>query len=931
MKKIHVLLIILMAGALQLSAQPRYMVNIMNPVESYAYKAYKYNGPSSQRIAMSGGLQWYGGFTIGHSVGPYKAGYAVFDLGGSYDKLMFVLGHQDYYDGSGGSGVDTSPKVFTVHVDGRKVLDKVIYAYSLPERITLDVKGAHEVKFILVQGYGRIGVAEATLWKSGEKPVETGNIIKGKAETTEFVSQLRPYFKNRQIAMVSPEDNLKKIKVNGREYGCGMVADMTMALIGSNPGWAYFNLRGQYSLVSMVIGPVDNTEGKYGSGWITIKGDGKILKELEVRYDDVAQRITLDVTGCDMFSIHTEQASGSTKMGFVEMKAYPPGEGPEDEDGYGSTVDPRLKKLPDVCKLISNIPPYVAGSLVNKQIYDGSSDHITFSMGGVRFSEGLILFEKASVLSDNTSAYAAFDLGNEFDYVSFTAGYIGKSKAMNNDVLYVYADDKLVLEAPLVATAPNKKYVVPINKCRTLKFYNKGSATLDVAAYGLADMVVYRGEPVENDLFVHPRPECPPEIDLIDLGAPYIHYVSPMEGKPIFYDGSTMRNYFEVGDKRINKGFLLQTSVHFSLDHGVLSGTDGAAASVIGGAAVGSAFVAGGMAVGGALVGSTLIGAAAFLMLAAGGEAIENSCAAFNTYGEYNSVTFTVACANPYLSADNYKETLLIGADQKVVAQIGIYETMEPQTITVPIDGCEQLMFWLANTDNWSGAFVFYDIKLTKERLPLNVPKPARLSLPNVRRPVVDVEEPAIAWERPSGIGGPLGSYFSSVSRVREQLVSFIKASEPTYQVVTYYLETDAGQVCRAVMLSPDENTNLLSGISVIGKLRDCMTFLERVDRLRNEINEVSFDSANAAIELVGIEGIKYGKLYKQSIKVLRECKPIADELYRQKYAEAEFLNRVLSTAVDIDGKQSAENCIFCPLAPGETAPDGMLQLVRYF
>ena len=397
MKKIHVLLIILMAGALQLSAQPRYMVNIMNPVESYAYKAYKYNGPSSQRIAMSGGLQWYGGFTIGHSVGPYKAGYAVFDLGGSYDKLMFVLGHQDYYDGSGGSGVDTSPKVFTVHVDGRKVLDKVIYAYSLPERITLDVKGAHEVKFILVQGYGRIGVAEATLWKSGEKPVETGNIIEGKAETTEFVSQLRPYFKNRQIAMVSPEDNLKKIKVNGREYGCGMVADMTMALIGSNPGWAYFNLRGQYSLVSMVIGPVDNTEGKYGSGWITIKGDGKILKELEVRYDDVAQRITLDVTGCDMFSIHTEQASGSTKMGFVEMKAYPPGESPEEEDGYGSTVDPRLKKLPDVCKLISNIPPYVAGSLVNKQIYDGSSDHITFSMGGVRFSEGLILFEKASV------------------------------------------------------------------------------------------------------------------------------------------------------------------------------------------------------------------------------------------------------------------------------------------------------------------------------------------------------------------------------------------------------------------------------------------------------------------------------------------------------------------------------------------------------
>ena len=60
------------------------------------------------------------------------------------------------------------------------------------------------------------------------------------------------------------------------------------------------------------------------------------------------------------------------------------------------------------------------------------------------------------------------------------------------------------------------------------------------------------------------------------------------------------------------------------------------------------------------MVGSTLIGAAALLMLAAGGEALENSCAAFNTYGEYNTVTFTVACCHPHIRADDYKETLLI-------------------------------------------------------------------------------------------------------------------------------------------------------------------------------------------------------------------------------------------------------------------------------
>ena len=110
----------------------------------------------------------------------------------------------------------------------------------------------------------------------------------------------------------------------------------------------------------------------------------------------------------------------------------------------------------------------------------------------------------------------------------------------------------------------------------------------------------------------------------------------------IAYDGSTKKNYYEINGERIYKGFLLQTSTHFSLDFGVLgagNGTNAAAAGAIGAAAVGASFVATGVA-----VGATLAPMAAFLMLAAGGEAVENSLTAFNTYGEYNTVTFKVGC-----------------------------------------------------------------------------------------------------------------------------------------------------------------------------------------------------------------------------------------------------------------------------------------------
>ena len=51
--------------------------------------------------------------------------------------------------------------------------------------------------------------------------------------------------------------------------------------------------------------------------------------------------------------------------------------------------------------------------------------------------------------------------------------------------------------------------------------------------------------------------------DLIDLGAPYIHYVSTQSDSRdrIFYDGSTQRRYFEMPDgTRINKGFMAAES-----------------------------------------------------------------------------------------------------------------------------------------------------------------------------------------------------------------------------------------------------------------------------------------------------------------------------------------------------------------------------------
>lgn len=54
-----------------------------------------------------------------------------------------------------------------------------------------------------------------------------------------------------------------------------------------------------------------------------------------------------------------------------------------------------------------------------------------------------------------------------------------------------------------------------------------GTSSLSHPVFAIADVVVYRGKPVENNIFVHPVPDLPEEIDLLDFGNPYIHYVFP--------------------------------------------------------------------------------------------------------------------------------------------------------------------------------------------------------------------------------------------------------------------------------------------------------------------------------------------------------------------------------------------------------------------
>jgi len=105
-----------------------------------------------------------------------------------------------------------------------------------------------------------------------------------------------------------------------------------------------------------------------------------------------------------------------------------------------------------------------------------------------------------------------------------------------------------------------------------------------------------------------------------------------------------------------------------------------------------------------------------------GGQA---SVVSFNTYGEYESLTFSIANKSEYWDdvdmVFNFGERidhhfrLNVFADQRLVKQIEVYNKMEPQTITVPLYKAQSLTFWLEPGAIRSGQFVLYDMTVSKK------------------------------------------------------------------------------------------------------------------------------------------------------------------------------------------------------------------------
>jgi len=725
-------------GETNLPYLENYYVNKHDPVVvSGGIEVYEYD--KDAKALWMGGHAYHGGFVFrANQTGDGKAQVDL-PLEGLYENISFVIGGQcgiietstdengnevPLYSSSYVCSPPTLPgqasevKVgLQFWVDDQMVEEVLFSNYQVPVRYTYSVSGAQTFSFRMVAG-GKdlspngVPVLELTVWE-GEAH-ETGHVTQAAgSEPVQLIKDLKPYLipgtSGAQYYPNISEASQGRSHVNmcNIRYENVIATFVSESLIGVDEEDIYFNLEGKYKYLTFTAGAADRTTTyDDGSAWLTVYADGKVIHEELYSSHELQKKVTLDVTGCHQLKFGWATEAGNESFGNATGSFYGIG------DAYVATTKEALdtvtystREVPDrPVKMVSELGAFgVISNMQEQAVLDGSTQFVTFSMGGVKYNEGIMLHATNSMLSKKP-AYASFNLDGKYDTISFVAGHISNSNVYENDQIEIYADGVLIKTIDVQFHMIPQEYVVDVTGCKHLEFVS-GKQTNDLMerpVFGIAELVAYPDGYVQTDLFPERTPaDFGNTCDLIDTFGFYDVYNSHVS-KQIgavgvedgYYDGTSNKNTFTVGNQTYNKGILLKTNIHMELDMAGVAG-----ATVLG----------------------TMLGGwgLCVLALAGAGEAHESAFAMANIKNSgYTSVTFTVAMQKDNSSIIVQDESkLIIGADDESVWETTLYKDMEPTTFTVELgEDCERLMFWLncGAEDNGSHTYAIYDITLSR-------------------------------------------------------------------------------------------------------------------------------------------------------------------------------------------------------------------------
>ncbi len=633
--------------------------------------------------------------------------YFDYDIGAKYENISFFY------------GMDMSTPWQAENVafqiidpDTREIIWEDLFEVGdIPRFATVNIKGRQRIRLECLNKHaGDFCMADITLWE-GESQAKDRTYEKI-TKPTMLEDNYKFYYTRDTFTLATsyPVRNFgkssKPLSIMGKKFEHAALLSFGGTFFNPEMGdMLFMNLRGQFKQIRFTWGLSDyqpNSVSDGFKGYLSIYADGKcVLDEYVCTTETPSTVITLDVDYARQLQFVTRSnTSYNAEFCLADLQ------GGEKLGDVTETNNDMYKPVP----LVRTYPPYFLSSstMARAKIFDYSSKYEYFSMGGVKYCEGIVLQPVWNMLSNSDNpAYAITDLKGEHKYITFSMGHVDNSpykKAMVE--IYLNDEDEPSYTYTIGDTELPREYTIDVNYCRTIKFLCHSVTENNLPTVGIANIVAYPDEVVENDIFPPYYKEYPESCEMLDYFVPFGYSVAELE-KPYYTDGIEDDGmYFtDIDGVQHKKGLLFCTR----------TGIDWDKVGWVG------------------FIGTALAGWAATYAAAdsetGGMIKCTNSFYLFNVDGQYDTLTFKTAKVTGFSTEDmptyrdpsdpeaaEYMQDIKIYGDSD---ESSIYSCRlidgEVQEHTVDISGMERIVFCIPNNEHLvSEVYSAFDIQLSK-------------------------------------------------------------------------------------------------------------------------------------------------------------------------------------------------------------------------
>lgn len=402
----------------------------------------------------------------------------------------------------------------SVHLDGRQVAEEYFSPLMPVRYFSYDVSGVKQIKLYSSKRFDAAiyCIGNLTVWEDANHSI---------APTYNKATQAEDFFENtKKVYRHNYSENPailqeleKTATIDGTVYGKGVIFSPSNWNKDFDPAEPYkgnmvaYNTFGRYKYVHFQIGHADKSSAN-GALHFVVMCDGKVLKHIHVRDDDLISTYCVDIDYGHIVSIQAypdRQVDENQKdvfrtgtFGLVNVYGSPSETCPI--PGAGKIYDGSYKLLSEVRKPFN----FVNDFKYDESLFLAESQYYGFQMGGELYNEGMVLrsiFNPTTSTWEQVPARADFNMGGYFKYLTFKVGRHDRS-ALSNDLLRLYCDDQLVQTIELRSIAGPQSYRIDLNKCSKFTFELEGKASTTRGTYGIFDIAVHT-DAVKEVAFYH--------------------------------------------------------------------------------------------------------------------------------------------------------------------------------------------------------------------------------------------------------------------------------------------------------------------------------------------------------------------------------------------------------------------------------------------